>query len=167
MPRHTFPQSLTAKVAETGLPALSAPSTRLIPPILFSTELERTGETIETHFTIETVVVLAAVEQMQPQWIFSDDAFKLIKGSDGINDRNTGFPVSFPQATTLPKNARTLHREKFSKEKCPKKHVDWDSLNDYRGTFLSIWPQFESRARVALTQVFARISLEVPPAAGT
>jgi len=87
------------------------------------------------------LVALAAIEQVQPQWIYNDDAFKLIKGSDGINDLNTGFPANIPQATTLLKNARMLHREKFTKEKYPKKHVDWDSLPAYRDTFLSIWPQ--------------------------
>jgi len=73
---------------------------------------------------------------VQPQRIYNDDAFKLIKSSDGINDLNTGS-VRVSRKPQRYCNARTLHREKFSEEQYPKKHVDWASLNDYRGTFLS------------------------------
>ena len=67
------------------------------------------------------LVALAAIEQLQPQWIYNEAAFEFIKGSNGINDLKSSFPASFPEAATLLEKSEDVasaevHQRKISPE---------------------------------------------------
>jgi KAP-like P-loop domain-containing protein len=87
------------------------------------------------------LVALAAIEQVQPQWVYDDGAFKQITGSNGIADLVSKFPASIPEAAKLLETARALHQATFGELQYAEKHANWESLPSFRSTFVSIWPQ--------------------------
>lgn len=86
------------------------------------------------------LVALAAVEQMQPQWIYDEAAFKHVAGENGIAELIGKFPANLPTAATLLEKARAKHLETFSDPTYEQKQADWESLPIYRERFLEIWP---------------------------
>jgi hypothetical protein len=90
------------------------------------------------------LVALAAIEQLQPQWIYDQGAFKDMAGENGVAELAKTYPASLPNAPKLLENARAKHQETFHNANDVQKHADWNSLMTnpkYRDTFLAIWPQ--------------------------
>lgn len=87
------------------------------------------------------LVALAALEQMQPQWVYDDKAFDYITGSDGAAELSANFPAGLPNAIKLMEGAREKHKQTFASPIYQTEHADWTSLSIYRNTFRIIWPQ--------------------------
>jgi hypothetical protein len=89
------------------------------------------------------LVAMAAMEQMEPSWIYDSAVFtQLVEGNGGLS-KTLKFPSDNPVATELLETARANHQKMFSTETYPKLTVDWKFLPTYRGTFLVIWPQID------------------------
>lgn len=93
------------------------------------------------------LVALAAVEQLQPDWVYDETAFRQVVGDNGIAELSSKFPGSCPDAAVLLERARAKHKETFSDAMYLKTHADWKSLPAYRNTFLVIWPRVVSGER--------------------
>ena len=110
--------------------------------VLFPDRLREPARTKDWQPIPEPLLVaLAAIEQMQPQWIYNDAAFTQVAGTDGIAELASKFPASTPDGPTLLTCARAKHRETFSSIWYQQRHADWGSLPTYRETFVLIWPQ--------------------------
>jgi len=82
------------------------------------------------------LVALAAIEQIEPSWIYDDSQFhSLVKGNDSQLSTEELETVEYLE------RCRRVHKETFSDAKYVEKHADWDSLPRYRSTFLKIWPR--------------------------
>jgi hypothetical protein len=89
------------------------------------------------------LVAMAAMEQMEPIWIYDPTVFtQLVETTGGLSE-TLKFPSDNPVAAELLETARANHRKMFSSETYPKLTVDWKFLPTYRNTFLVIWPQID------------------------
>ena len=90
------------------------------------------------------LVAMAAMEQMEPLWIYSASAFRRLVGNDGEGPSEPlTSPGAVPEAVSLLQIACSKHRRVFSDPKYVSAHANWESLSDYRTTFLAIWPRTE------------------------
>jgi hypothetical protein len=83
------------------------------------------------------LVAMAAIEQFDPFWIYDPTAFDRLAGEGPLSTP----PGVVTSAATLLETARAKHREVFSDPKYVSVHADWNSLRQYRSTFLAIWPR--------------------------
>jgi hypothetical protein len=89
------------------------------------------------------LVAMAAIEQMEPFWIYDAKAFSRLAASDGTSSEPLTYPGGTPSSAALLGTARAMHQEVFSDPKYVLAHADWQSLPAYRSTFLAIWPRTE------------------------
>jgi hypothetical protein len=89
------------------------------------------------------LVAMAAMEQMEPTWIYDQKIFNDLVGTSGGSGEALKFPSDNPIAIELLEVAREAHRKKFSTEAYSKLSVDWQFLPTYRSRFLMIWPQID------------------------
>src|SRR5262249_32345276 len=93
------------------------------------------------------LVALAAIEQMQSDWVYNETAFKSVLSDDALTELTTNYPANVAEACELLKKARTKHKDEFSKPKYVEARANWESLEIYRATFLLIWPQLSAAER--------------------
>jgi hypothetical protein len=88
------------------------------------------------------LVAMAAMEQMEPLWVYDDTVFSYVTGN---NSDLTALkpPANDPVEAALLDAARTRHRKLFPAQISQKMPTDWQSLPAYRSAFLVIWPRID------------------------
>ena len=78
------------------------------------------------------LVAMAAIEQLEPVWIYDLDAFQgLAKSGSTL----VGYPGTNAVSDALIERARAEHVKTFNDK------FGWDSLSAHRERFISIWPR--------------------------
>lgn len=102
--------------------------------VLFPNRLREPAGAVDLGAIPEPILVaMAAIEQLEPRLIYDKTAFeRLVKGKLEASDFSRADLVD----SALLAQARSQHQQDFRS-----KPSDWDSLQDYRGRFISIWPR--------------------------
>jgi hypothetical protein len=87
------------------------------------------------------LVAMAAMEQMEPLWVYDETVFTCVARGDNLTALKP--PANDPVERELLDAARKRHRELFPAQDSQKLKADWQSLPTYRNAFLVIWPRID------------------------
>jgi len=82
------------------------------------------------------LVALAAIEQIEPAWIYDDGQFHSL-----VMESDSELLTEEPKTVEFLQKCRKAHKQAFPSATDDKQHPDWNSLPGYRDTFLKIWPR--------------------------
>jgi hypothetical protein len=101
--------------------------------VLFPQRLSEPGTTTKSVRIPEPfLVAMAAIEQLEPIWIYDNVAFQwLAEGDKPL----VGYPETNDANDALIEKARAMHIEAF------KDKFNWSSIAIYRDRFIKIWPR--------------------------
>lgn len=100
---------------------------------LFPNRLNSAGDVVAERIPEELLVALAAIEQIEPEWIYDGAKFEaMVSGPIAVSQE------SLPGSLSVLKTARAQHQDKWGANK-------WEDIRRYRKRFLEIWPQITTR----------------------
>jgi len=109
--------------------------------VLFPQRLPEVDRSKSWQYIPEPLLVaLAAIEALEPQWIYNPKSFTLVSSTDGLPNGEARAD-SISGAVELLKEARARHAKVFAQEPAGRPDARWSAVAQYRDTFVTIWPR--------------------------